>query len=139
MQQWWYKSMQTGSPSFCIPATDYGKCQNFQKYGITAVNNLSNVTGHCLILWNNIHISVLSYSKAQSAGGIEFKGLLICKVWMCLRIWSLNLIIVRDHNGARHWTSPLWGLVYLTQTILQINSVWTQQLHLWKRVSWILL
>lgn len=61
-----------------------------------------------MILWNNIHISALSYPKAQSASGTEFKGLLICKVWMCLRLWSLNLIIVPDHNGAGHWSSPLW-------------------------------
>lgn len=136
MQQWQYKSMQTESPSFYLPTSDYGKSQNFQKY-ISAVNNLADVTGHCLILWNNIHVSALSYSKAQSAGGIELnwiERLLIYKEWMYSRLWSLNLVIVHDHSGVRHWTSPLWGLVYLTQTILWTNSIWTQQLLLRKRV-----
>lgn len=55
---------------------------------------------------------------------------------MCLRMWSLNLLILHDHNGVLHWTCPLWGLVYLNQAILQTKLIWTQQFHLWN-VSWI--
>lgn len=80
--------------------------------------------------------SRLYYSKAQSAGAIEFKGLLICNLWMCLRIWSLNLLILHDRSGFLHWTCPLQGFIYLNQTILRTKWVWTQQFHLWN-TSWI--